>query len=74
MLAGRCDLDGAELICREDDKDEVIRARLRTYAELTGPAIEHYKSKTYFRIDGCQSPDDVFEEIESALESVSELV
>jgi adenylate kinase len=69
LVAGRCDLDGAELVCREDDRDEVIRARLRAYTELTGPAIDYYKDRTYLRIDGARSPDLVFGAIEEALHS-----
>jgi adenylate kinase len=67
-VEGKCDVDGAELTIRADDQDEVIRARLKAYHELTGPAIDHYKSKTYHRIDGSKSPDEVFAGIHAALQ------
>jgi adenylate kinase len=34
---GRCDLDGSELIQRDDDKPETIRKRLAVYHEQTEP-------------------------------------
>ena len=37
---GVCDLDGSELIVRDDDKPEVIRHRLETYHEKTEPLVE----------------------------------
>ena len=37
---GVCDVDGSELIVRDDDKPEVIRHRLETYHEKTEPLIE----------------------------------
>lgn len=67
-VEGRCDLDGHPLISRADDRDEVIRARLRTYEEQTGPAIEYYKGQNYHRIDGMKAPDQVFAAIENVLQ------
>ena len=37
---GVCDIDGSELIVRDDDKPEVIRHRLEHYHEKTEPLIE----------------------------------
>ena len=56
---GVCDADGAALVRRDDDKEEVIRERLKAYQELTGPVIRHFASASYHRIDGSLSPADV---------------
>jgi adenylate kinase len=66
-----CDIDGTLLVTRPDDKEDVIRARLRTYHELTGPAIDYYKSRVYFRIDGSAVPELVFEEIKTTLQGAA---
>ena len=39
---GVCDVDGSELVVRDDDKPEVIRHRLEQYHSKTAPLIEHY--------------------------------
>ena len=39
---GVCDIDGSELIVRDDDKPEVIRHRLEHYHEKTEPLIDYY--------------------------------
>jgi adenylate kinase len=65
-----CDDDGAPLITRKDDKEEVVRERLRTYNEMTRPVIAHYPSERYFQIVGDRSQAYIFEEITGILESV----
>ncbi len=42
---GKCDDCGGELIQRKDDTDEIIKDRLRVYAEKTSPLIGYYKEK-----------------------------
>jgi adenylate kinase len=44
-VAGKCDDDGAELVQRSDDKEDVVRSRYKTYVEKTLPLIEYYKKK-----------------------------
>jgi adenylate kinase len=66
---GRCDDDGAPLIVRKDDKEEVIRERLRTYEEVTRPVLAHYPSDHYYQISGDRSTPYIFEEITRILES-----
>lgn len=65
---GVCDFDGATLITREDDREEVIRKRLKTYQELTGPVIDHYAKAHYYKIDGTLPPAGVSAQIERVLE------
>jgi adenylate kinase len=69
-VTGRCDDDGAPLIVRKDDKEEIIRERLRTYEEVTRPVLNHYPSDRYFQISGDRSSSYIFEEITRILESV----
>lgn len=65
---GICDVDGSELIVRDDDKPEVIRHRLEQYHEKTAPLIEHYDSQSLLRqIDGAVAPDAVADEIQRTL-------
>ena len=57
---GVCDVDGSELIVRDDDQPDVIRHRLNTYHEKTEPLIEFFDHQSLLRrIDGTASPDDV---------------
>ncbi len=57
---GVCDIDGSELIVRDDDRPEVIGRRLDTYHEKTEPLIEFYDRQSLLRrVDGAQPPDAV---------------
>lgn len=67
----QCDDDGAVLITRKDDREDVIRERLRTYEEVTRPVLNHYPSDRYFQISGDRSTGYIFEEITRILESVT---
>lgn len=65
---GVCDLDGSELIVRDDDKPEVIRKRLETYHAKTEPLVNYYDQRSVLRrIEGAAPPDDVAEEIRRTL-------
>jgi adenylate kinase len=41
--AGVCDVCGARLVCREDDRPESIRVRLNAYEESTRPLADFYR-------------------------------
>ncbi|HEY7266631.1 MAG TPA: adenylate kinase [Solirubrobacterales bacterium] len=59
-----CDIDGAKLIVRDDDKPEVISKRLATYREKTEPLIDYYDERGILNhVNGEQSPDEVEERI-----------
>jgi adenylate kinase len=61
---GVCDIDGARLIVRDDDKPEVIKNRLAQYREKTEHLIDYYdESGILNTVDGSQSPDEVEERI-----------
>src|SRR3954453_1852280 len=65
---GICDVDGSELIVRDDDKPEVIRKRLETYHEKTEPLVSHYDQRSVLRrIEGEAPPDEVAEEVRRIL-------
>lgn len=55
-----CDICGARLEIREDDKPEVVRNRLQTYHEKTEPLVSYYESRGILRrVDGAREPDEV---------------
>jgi adenylate kinase len=65
---GVCDVDGSQLVVRDDDKPEVIRHRLEQYHSKTAPLIEHYDHQSLLRqIDGAASPGEVGDEIRRTL-------
>lgn len=65
---GVCDIDGSELIVRDDDKPEVIRKRLETYHEKTEPLVSYYDSRSVLRrIPGEAPPEEVAEKIRRTL-------
>ncbi len=65
---GVCDDDGAALVTRKDDQEEVVKDRIRTYEKLTRPVLSHYQDRKYYQIRGDRSPSYIFEEITSILE------
>jgi adenylate kinase len=61
----------SELEGREDDTDDAIRRRLENYHRETEPLIEHYRVRgNVVTIHGDRSENEVFAEIQSALEQV----
>jgi len=46
---GVCDMCGSTLVVREDDREEVVRTRIRTYDEGTEPLAQYYKGKGLLR-------------------------
>jgi adenylate kinase len=40
-----CDVDGTQLIIREDDREEVIRERLQEFESQTRPVADYYQAK-----------------------------
>ncbi len=65
---GVCDVCGGELYQRDDDNEVTVRNRLATYRKQTEPLIEYYdRAGLVARIDGSKAPEQVYEEIRSAL-------
>lgn len=63
---GACDACGGELIQRPDDREEVIRERLKIYEKQTKPLIEYYKDKLV-TIDGEQPINKIKQDILEAI-------
>jgi adenylate kinase len=64
----RCARCGGVLTQRADDREEVIRERLRVYARDTRPLVEYYGARpTFRRVDGAQPPDAVGRDLEAAV-------
>jgi len=57
--AGECDDDGSALITRDDDREEVVRRRLRAYDELTGPILKWFGPSVVRSVDGTRPADAV---------------
>lgn len=67
---GRCDACGAGLIQRDDDREEVLRERLRVYRERTAPMLDLYRGRKILReLDGVGGPDEVFTRLRDAMGS-----
>jgi adenylate kinase len=66
-VAGVCDADGTELLTRQDDREEVVRRRLRAYDELTGPILKWYGPKVVRSVDGTRPVDVVAQAVERAV-------
>jgi adenylate kinase len=65
---GVCDICGARLEIRDDDKPEVVRKRLATYHEKTEPVVSYYEERGVLRrVDGSREPDDVNDRIRAML-------
>jgi adenylate kinase len=63
-----CDVDGSELIVRDDDRPEVISHRLEQYHDKTEPLIDFYDHRSLLRrIDGSAAPDKVADELRRTL-------
>ena len=66
-------LHRAELEGRTDDKREAIAERMREYRNLTAVVLGHYRKQRVpiHDIDGTGSPDEVFDQIRSAISGIS---
>lgn len=65
---GVCDLDGGEVVLRNDDKEEVIATRLKAYEENTLPLRSYYRSQNkYVEVNGQDSTENVFSGIRKVL-------
>jgi adenylate kinase len=63
-----CDVEGTPLVQRADDTEAVFHERMRTYAALTAPVVEHYRASSRFvEVDGEQPADEVMAGIMAAV-------
>tara|TARA_B100001123_G_scaffold125682_1_gene146415 strand:+ start:11106 stop:11771 length:666 start_codon:yes stop_codon:yes gene_type:complete len=65
-----CSTCGGDLIQRSDDREEVVRERLRVYHQQTSPLVEFYKSRPSFHsLDGNQPLDFVTTAVREAVDT-----
>ena len=63
-----CDVCGAKLVLRDDDKPETVKKRLDVYHEQTQPLIDFYdKEGVLVEVDETQNLEDVFQAITKIL-------
>ncbi len=65
-VSGICDLDGAALVTREDDRESVIRQRLGEYESQTRPLLDYFRESgvRIFEINGAGgTPEEISREI-----------
>jgi adenylate kinase len=64
-----CDIEGAALVQRADDTEQVFAERMRSYEALTTPVIEHYRALGRFaEVDGDRAIAEVAAGIVYAVE------
>jgi adenylate kinase len=64
-----CDRCGTKLVQREDDREEVIRERLRVYRTQTAPLVDYYRRKgILITLDASGSIEEVYSEIKRVLD------
>lgn len=63
-----CDVCGAKLVLRDDDKPETVQKRLTVYHDQTQPLIDFYaKEGVLKQVDGTQNLEKVFQDITDIL-------
>jgi len=68
---GVCDVDGSELIHRQDDTESVIGGRLHAYEQQTQPLVEYYTQRGLLEsVDAMAEADAVTECIAKILDGV----
>jgi adenylate kinase len=69
-VAQICDYDGSKLVVREDDREEVVRERLRAYERQTEPVLDYLKSAGYafLEIEGDGAPQAIAGKIREFVE------
>jgi adenylate kinase len=71
--SGFCDVEGAALVQRADDTEGVFKERMRAYAGLTAPVVEHYRELGRFaEVDGDRPIDEIAAGIVAAVERLRE--
>jgi adenylate kinase len=68
---GFCDVEGAALVQRADDTEEVFKERMRAYEALTAPVIDHYRALGRFaEVDGDRAINVIAAGIVAAVEQL----
>lgn len=73
-VSGTCDVDGATLTARPDDKEEVVAERLKAYERSTLPLVDYYNATgRLIEVNGDRPVEAVAAEALSVLENVNRL-
>lgn len=75
VISKVCDYDGAPLIVREDDREEVIRERLTAYERQTRPLLDYFQHGGYlfFAVDASDgAPQAIASQIEELIPVTAE--
>ncbi len=65
---GICNDDNEKLFIRDDDKEAVVKERLKLYKKTTLPLVDFYKKKGLLvKVDGNRSLQNIFGEVERVL-------
>ena len=74
IVPGRCNIEGARLIVREDDKESVIRQRLVAYDAQTMPVLKFFSERVrFFEVDGSnRKPEDLSNEIVNWIQTTTQ--
>jgi adenylate kinase len=68
---GICDVEGAALVQRADDTEQVFKERMRAYEALTAPVVEHYRELGRFaEVDGDRPIAEIAAGIVAAVEQL----
>jgi adenylate kinase len=69
-----CSKCGGELIQRADDREDVVRERLRVFQKQTEPLIEYYRGRSALHtVEGSQAPDRVAADVLATVSRSSRL-
>jgi adenylate kinase len=64
----RCQVDGTQLVQREDDKKEAVQPRIEIYLHKTIPVLDHYRSEDLVsEIDGRGTIDEISGQVLAAI-------
>ncbi|GAB6042399.1 adenylate kinase [Endothiovibrio diazotrophicus] len=78
-VEGKDDVTGEELIQRDDDREETVKARLKVYHDQTEPLIDYYTryadsgeagAPKYIKVNGIGQVDAIRDQIFTALDAV----
>ena len=71
LVAGKDDVTGESLIQRQDDRPEVVKARLVAYDQQTAPILDHYASRQLLhQFKGTRS-DQIYVDVHQFLSQVT---
>ncbi len=68
---GVCDKCGSDLYQRNDDNEESLKVRYKTFVEQTKPLIDFYENKNCLsRVDAGNNPDDTLNQVSEIIKEV----